>query len=55
MHQSFGLDAGFPERKLAAPSLASFDSDIIEWMRKNPKYCLSIAKELDKFVSDIEV
>ena len=55
MHQSFGLEAGFPDRKQPTPSLAAFDSDIIEWMRKNPKYCLSIAKELDKFVSDIEV
>ena len=34
------------------PSLGSFDGDIIEWMKRNKKYCLEIQKQLDEFVSD---
>ena len=35
------------------PTLNSFDSDIIEWMKKDPKYCLKVQQMLDTFIADI--
>jgi hypothetical protein len=34
-------------------ALATYDQDIIEWMKKDPKYCLRMQQTLDMFVADI--
>lgn len=34
-------------------ALTTYDQDIIEWMKKDPKYCLKMQQTLDMFVADI--
>jgi hypothetical protein len=34
------------------PALSRFDNDIIEWMKRDKKFCLEIQKLLDNFVGD---
>lgn len=33
--------------------LNTYDSDIIEWMRRDPKYCLRVQQMMDNFIADL--
>lgn len=37
----------------AKAQLNTYDSDIIEWMRRDPKYCLRVQQMMDNFIADI--
>ena len=48
------LDAQrYAEIRPKTVSLGDFDPDIIDSMSKEPKYCIGITQQLDKFVADI--